>query len=105
MKRIGWMVIGLSLAACTGSSHLTRTYGKSSRETWRAQRAGAGAIAQEAVKGLDSEEATIIATGYRESLAPQGTRSVAQPELLYVAPPDRGAAQAPQLAPSVPRER
>jgi hypothetical protein len=105
MKRIGLMVIGLSLAACTRSSHLTAAYGKSFRETWRAQRAGDGAIAAQAVKGLDSEEATIVATGYRQSLAPQGTRSSAQPELLYVAPPDRGAPQAPQLAPSVPRER
>jgi FMN-dependent NADH-azoreductase len=90
-------------AGCTGSSHLTENFGKSYRETMRAQHTGDAALAKQAVKGLDSEEATIVASSYRKSLAPKGQTSDAQPEILYVAPQRDGGQT--QLAPSVPQER
>ncbi|HYG67187.1 MAG TPA: hypothetical protein VD838_05985 [Anaeromyxobacteraceae bacterium] len=103
MTKLGICLMAVSLAGCTASSHLTESYGKSFREVWRAQRAGDG-IPKAAVKGLDSEEATIIAGSYRQSLAPEETGAADAAEILYVAPPPRGG-RGTKLAPSVPKER
>jgi hypothetical protein len=97
------VIAAFAAAGCTGSTHLTENFGKSYRATMRAQHTG-DAVPKQAVKGLDSEEATIIASSYRKSLAPKGQTSEAQPEILYVAP-QRGDGGRAQLAPSVPQER
>jgi hypothetical protein len=96
------VIAALAAAGCTGSIHLTESFGKSYRATMRAQHTG-DAVAKQAVKGLDSEEATIVASSYRHSLAAKGQTSELQPEILYVAP-QHGDRQM-QLAPSVPQER
>jgi hypothetical protein len=89
---------------CTGSSHMTESFGRSYRESLRVQRAGDG-VAKVAVKGLDSEEATIIATSYRQSLAPENAPLVDESQILLVAPQGRGGNGPAKLAPSVPPER
>ncbi len=103
MSRIGTLaIVLLSLGGCTSSRSLTRDHGKSYHATMDAQRASASGAATEAEKGLDAQEATIVANSYRQSLAPKGAKSDEQPEILYVAPQRQGTAQ---LAPSVPKER
>jgi hypothetical protein len=96
------VIAALAAVGCTGSTHLTKSFGKSYRATMRAHPTG-DAVAKQAVKGLDSEEATIIASSYRRSLAEKGQTSELQPEILYVAPQNENGRA--QLAPSVPQER
>lgn len=103
MRKIVVATMAVLLGACTGSSHLSNGYGRSFRSSWRAQHAAEGQQPKPAVKGLDSEEATIVASSYRTSLAPKGAKGE-EPEILYVAPPQRGDRQT-KLAPSVPTER
>lgn len=96
------MVAALA-AACSGPRHMSRAHGVAYRAHF--ERQAANPAAQErAEKGLDSEEAGIVANSYRRSLAPKGTRETAQPEVLLVAPPPSGGARPTPLAPSVPKD-
>ncbi len=87
------------LEGCSGQRHLARGYGVS-REAFRAQRAVPEPSAAPDVTGLDSQEAAIIADGYRRSLAPKGAQVEEQPVIL-LAPP-KPVQRAP-LQPSVPK--
>ncbi len=87
------------LGGCGASRHLAQGHGVS-REAFRAQRAAPVAAAAPDVTGLDSQEAAIVAEGYRRSLAPKGTRVEEQPVILVS--PQKPAQRAP-LAPSVPK--
>lgn len=103
MRPTGWLALALLGAGvgCTGSRSLTADHGKSYRAALRVQRAGGDAVGKQAEKGLDAQESAIVASAYRASLMPEGTKTK-EPEILYVAPPRQGNAV---LAPSVPRER
>ncbi len=90
-------------AGCSGPGHMTRAHGRAYGAYFQRQAASAGAHAQ-AEKGLDSEEAAIVADAYRKSLAPKGTREDEGSQVLLVAPPPRGGQRAAPLAPSVPKE-
>lgn len=89
----------LLAAGCAQQQHLTRGFGSSYDAAFAAQRAARAAPAQ-AVTGLDPQEASVIADGYRGSLAPAGT--AVQPEpMILLAPNQRDGVAKP--APSVPK--
>ncbi len=79
--------------------HLARGYGVS-KEAFRAQRAVPAPAAAPDVTGLDSQEAAIIADGYRRSLAPKGAHVEEEPVIMLA--PQKPVQRAP-LAPSVPK--
>jgi hypothetical protein len=81
---------------------MTRTHGLSYRAAFAQQQAVAtGRKPVDPPPGLDSQEAAIIADGYRQSLAPKGQKAEQEPVIL-VAPQQQGG-RAQQLQPSVPR--
>jgi hypothetical protein len=108
--RVSHVVLGvfggfaaLAAAGCSGPRHMSRAHGVAYSEHFDRQVANPAAQ-ERAEKGLDSEEAAIVANAYRRSLAPKGTRENAQPEVLLVAPPPAGGQRATPLAPSVPKD-
>jgi hypothetical protein len=84
---------------CSRREHLVRGYGVS-REAFRAQRAVQEPSGAPDVTGLDSQEAAIIADGYRRSLAPKGAQVEEEPVILLA--PQKPVQRAP-LPPSVPK--
>jgi hypothetical protein len=94
----------LLLSAC-GHQHLWDARGRSYHSEFALQRAPhpAGAKHAEAVRGLDSQEAAIIAASYRRSLVPKDTKVQEQPVLL-IAPQPGGQGSMALPLPSVPKE-
>jgi hypothetical protein len=93
----------LAAAGCSGPKHMSRNHGKAFRAHFERQVANPAAL-EEAEKGLDSEEAAIVAGAYRRSLAPKNARDEDQSEVLLLAAPPRGGERQAPLAPSVPKE-
>jgi hypothetical protein len=95
------VAVGMLLAlGCAGrKAHIVPGYGESSDVF--AKQAGNRQPAK-AATGLDSQEARIVSTTYRQSLAPKETKPKEEPYII-VAPPTQQAMQ--PLAPSVPKER
>jgi hypothetical protein len=58
---------------------------------------------QEAEKGLDAQEAAIVARSYRQSLSPKDARPREEPQVLIMEQP-AGYQARPPLAPSVPKD-
>ncbi len=107
VNRMALAALGMALAAlvvpgCSSQTPLTRAHGRASAEYLKRQAVRPSAH-HDAVKGLDSEEAAIVADAYRKGLAPKGARTDADSQVLLLAPPQRGERPAP-LAPSVPKE-
>jgi hypothetical protein len=99
-------VVALGLAGCSGNPHLTREHGRSYRAFLERQafhRAAATPPYQEAEKGLDAQEAAIVARSYRQGLAPKDARQGEEPQVLLVEQPT-GHSGRPPLAPSVPKD-
>lgn len=99
-------VVALGLAGCSGNSHLTREHGRSYRAFLERQafhRAAATPPYQEAEKGLDAQEAAIVARSYRQGLAPKDAGQREEPQVLLVEQPTSHGAR-PPLAPSVPKD-
>jgi hypothetical protein len=99
------VVIAVGLGGCS-SGHLTREHGRSYR-AFLDRQAFRGAAAtppyKEAEKGLDAQEAAIVARSYRESLSPKDARPREEPQVLIMEQPAGYQARQP-LAPSVPKE-
>jgi type IV pilus biogenesis protein CpaD/CtpE len=109
MKTIVLVFVLLPLAAgCASRNHLTAGYGRASHEAFARQMANPEAGKQPvASKGLDPQEAAVISSGYRASLAPKG-QGTQQEQLLLIAPsvPKGGARPGDYMPPaSVPPER
>lgn len=102
LAALGMALAALAIPGCSSQSPLTRAHGRASAEYLKRQAVQPSAH-REAVKGLDSEEAAIVADTYRKGLAPKGARTDEDSQVLLVAPPRRGERPAP-LAPSVPKE-
>lgn len=103
MKTPLMIICGLILAAgCADRNHLTASYGQSYRAALARQAANPEAGQAGPAKGLDSQEAAVIANSYRTQLAQKGEKPQ-QETLLMVAPPTRPANNMP--AASVPSER
>lgn len=95
----------LLLGACSSSQHLWDARGRAFQAGFAVQHSAAppGAKGAEAVSGLDSQEAAIIAASYRHSLAPKQDKASEQP-ILFVAPPQQGGQPGYMPPPSVPKE-
>lgn len=101
MSRTATFCLAAALCAstlgCFDRSHLTHSYGRAYRDAFAQQRVSAnGADPGKAIKGLDSQEASIVSGSYRRGLAPKGTP--AQNSSMIVLNPH---AEAPIGAPSV----
>ncbi len=91
----------LQLAGCA-RQHMTSTYGRSTGAAFRTQAVEPQrAKRPDALLGLDSQEAGIIANSYRLSLGPRGAQQSQQREQVLILTPPGNEARAP-LAPSVP---
>ena len=101
--RVG-RALALAFAATVGSGcgH-GNGHGESVRAALRAQAAPAKKHSN-AIEGLDSQEAAIIARSYQRSLAPKGEKGPDE-NVIFVAPTSAGGARPQALAPSVPNER
>ncbi len=107
MSNSYWMGLTLaafSIAGCADRQHLTAGHGQSIGAALSKQVANpAGAPNAKNVKGLDSQEASIISNTYRKGLAPRGTSVEEQPMVIVGAQNKQEAAYMPP--PSVPQER
>lgn len=108
MRRFGMvLVVALGLVGCSSAKQLTKQHGRSYR-AFLDRQAFRGAAAtpshREAVKGLDAQEAGIVARSYRESLAPKDARPREEPQVLIMKQPTGRGGPAAPLAPSVPRD-
>lgn len=94
----------LLLGACAGSPHLWDARGRAYQGAFAVQHTAPapGAKGAEAVSGLDSQEAAIIAASYRQSLAPKQGKVNDQP-IVFVSPP-QGAQPGYLPNPSVPKD-
>ena len=89
----------LLLCGCADRVHMTRAYGHSYQETLRRQAVNPGAGDQQATsKGLDTQEAAIIAQSYRTSLAHKGQPVPQEAVLLHTMPNDGVGKDAPMPA-------
>ena len=91
------------VGACASREHLTPTHGQSSRAIFHAQRVDpqAGDKPKPAV-ALDSEDARVISSTYRDSMAPKGKAAPNESSRLILVAPQPNAAPAPMPPPSVP---
>lgn len=97
----------LAGAGCADRTYLTATHGRAYHAALARQAANPNAGAQQpgADKGLDSQEAAVVADGYRDSLARKGQTAPQEPVLL-LAPSAREGRSANYMPPvSVPQER
>ncbi len=100
MKRA--LALALFVLASCGRAHLEPSQGRSYHAQFTLQREKL-APARKAATGLDPQEASIMASTYRKSLAPREERDVKDTPILVVAPQQLG--MPPQLPPpSVPKE-
>lgn len=102
LAALAMALAALGVSGCSSRRPLTEAHGRAYGEYLRRQAVQPSAH-RDAVKGLDSEEAAIVADTYRKGLAPKGARTDADSQVLLLAPPRRGERPAP-LAPSVPKE-
>lgn len=97
-------VAAAALCGCAGRAHLWEARGRAVEDQLALQRAPpAPGKRAGPVQGLDSQEASIIAGAYHQSLAPKGVKVEEQPTLL-VAPPQPGQPMQVLPLPSVPKE-
>jgi hypothetical protein len=95
------LVFVLAVAGC-GRAHLEPGYGRSYHAQF-SQQVASPAAPRKVTSGLDPQEAAIIASTYRRSLAPKEEHDVKDQPILVVTPQQRG--MAPGLPPpSVPKE-
>ncbi len=95
-------ILVAGLAGCA-RAHITPTHGKVYAAAF-AQQSPAKAKVSGPVTGLDSQEGAIISEAYRRGLGAKGAAPKEEPQILLVAPPQRGYG-ATKLAPSVPPEK
>jgi hypothetical protein len=96
------LVAGAALLACGSRAHLTESHGRSYNAAFARQGAEPAHRTRpaQALTGLDSQEASIVATSYRRSLAPRSA-AAEPPPVLMVAPESSSERRA--IAPSVPK--
>jgi hypothetical protein len=92
---------GVSSAGCA-RVHLTESHGRAYHQVFAAQDANPNRKSYKSVHGLDSQEAAVIAGGYRKALAPKTSSAEAPRQMLMVAPRAAGneAAALPASVPS-----
>jgi hypothetical protein len=98
------LVLVISLIGCGARAHITPTQGESYSAAFAQQAPRPPKIAGP-VRGLDSQEAAIISSSYRRSLAPKAAEAKEEPILLVAPPSQQPGGYGMKLAPSVPSER
>ena len=103
---LGVTFVALALAACD-RTYMTPTWGRSYREAFAVQTVNPNRRSEAtAVHGLDSQEASIIAAGYRRALSPKDENAAGNQTQLLMYSPRGGVQNAGALPPpSVPNER
>ena len=108
MKILAFALFALPLAACASRNHLTADYGRSTHEAMARQTVNPDAGKQAATpKGLDPQEAAVIAASYRSSIAPKGEPSPQESTLIVAPSAQKGGVRPGDYMPpvSVPQER
>ncbi len=96
----------LLLPACAARTHLSPNHGRANHEAQARQAANPQAGERMATRGLDPQEAAVVAQAYRKSLAPKGDNTAGQEQMLIVAPSARAGRTGDYMpAASVPNER
>jgi hypothetical protein len=93
----------LFLGACADRTHLREGYGQSTRQAMDQQVVNPQAGARAPSKGLDPQEATIVARSYQRSLSPKDQAGAAEP-MLFVSPQAQKGRGDYLPPPSVPNE-
>lgn len=109
--RTPWLMAGLAALAagalgCADRTHLSAAHSRSFQQAFSSQMADpAAAQKPRDIRGLDSQEAAVIARTYRRSLGKEemGTEE-RRPVLIMTAPRTRGADDRYMPPPSVPPE-
>ena len=98
-------LVSLGGAGCD-RAHLTASHGRAYQQAFAVQTVNPGRVAPaNAVHGLDSQEAAIIASSYRRGLAPkEQSAGTERPQVLLYSP-KAGLRDASMPPPSVPGER
>ena len=97
-------VLAASAASCD-RAHLTATYGRAYHQAFATQAVNPDRPRDaKSIEGLDSQEAAIISSSYRRSLAPKDQTGVDRPQLL-MSSPRTGLREAALPPPSVPGDR
>jgi len=95
----------ISMAGCASRAHIAETHGQSYSAAFGQQTPHLEKVTGP-VRGLDSQEAAIISSAYRRSLAPKAANVKEEEPILLVAPPSQQAGgYGMKLAPSVPSEK
>ena len=102
--KLAGLALVVSLGGCASRAHVTPTQGQSYSAAF-AQQAPPMAKVTGPVRGLDSQEASIISSSYRRSLAPKAAQVKEEPILLVAPPSQQGGGYGMKLAPSVPSEK
>jgi hypothetical protein len=97
-----WFVV--NVAGCAARTHITPTQGQASSAVFASQAPSLPKVTGP-VHGLDSQEAAIISSSYRHSLAPKAAEAKEEPILLVAPPSQQGGGYGMKLAPSVPSEK
>ncbi len=105
LKLVGvGLVLVVSSVGCASRAHITPTQGQAYSAAF-AQQVPPMAKVTGPVRGLDSQEAAIISSSYRRSLAPKTAQVKEEPILLVAPPSQQGGGYGMKLAPSVPSEK
>jgi hypothetical protein len=87
------LLLAATSLACGGSARMTRSHGRAYHEAVARQTANPAGAPQKPARGLDSQEAAIVANSYRKGLTPKGTSAEEQPLLLLAQPPGPNASR------------
>jgi hypothetical protein len=102
--RVLMLLVGFSsLAACADRTHMRSDYGESTRNAMTRQVVNPDAGSTAAGKGLDPQEAAILARTLRRSMAPKD-QTPASEQMFYVAPQAQKSRADDLPPPSVPNE-
>jgi hypothetical protein len=96
-------MVVLSLGACADRTHLREGFGESNRKAMARQVVNPKAGGPAPDKGLDPQEATIVARSYQRSLSPKDQSDAAEP-MLFISPQAQKTRGDYLPPPSVPGE-
>ncbi len=98
----------LAMGGCASRNHMTPEHGRAYREAMARQAVNPEAGKRGTIpKGLDPQEAAVIAAGYKASIAPKGEPVPLEPTLLIAPSVQKGGGRPGDYLPpaSVPQER
>jgi cytochrome c556 len=101
--RVLMLFVVLSSLACADRTHMRRDYGEATRSAMTRQVVNPDAGTSAAGKGLDPQEAAILARTLRRSMTPKDQTPASEP-VFYVAPQAQRSRADDLPPPSVPNE-